>query len=297
MKNQYFNEWEFKKVFSLFHSDPIECKKRYEEYLEKYPQDYYTYTFYIGVLIELGEFENAEKVLNYVVNVSGNDKSFLKQENKLKTFEENIFFCNLKLLAYKEEFQKLYELCKNNYNLIEKLSLQTVDFYAKIKNNIINLESRENISYSLRQIVEYKESDFKEHIKKHLADYIYNIDNPNKNIFMAGFPIEKVIDEIKKYIPSNKCLFTGFFENAYFFKYTSCGKDNNKTVDFIKVVCFHNTQNFITMLPCSDGENLPYVDLDYLINTNDLPKIKTINQIEKFNKRFNHKLKNETNHK
>ena len=43
------------------------------------------------------------------------------------------------------------------------------------------------------------------------------------------------------------------------------------------------------MLPCADCENLPYVDLDYLIHINDIPKIKTLSQIEKFNKRFNRK--------
>ena len=43
------------------------------------------------------------------------------------------------------------------------------------------------------------------------------------------------------------------------------------------------------MFPCADCENLPYVDLNYLINTNNISKVKTLSQIEKFNKRYNHK--------
>lgn len=289
MKKQYFNEFEFKKALLLYGTDPLECKNRYEEYLKKYPQDYHTYTYYVGVLIELGEFEYAEKVLNYTIEISNNDNSFSKEKNKLKQLQENLLYCKLRLLSYTEKYEELYKLCSDNYGLIKKISLNNVYFYAKTKNNMIDSSSRENVSYCLRQMIEYKETDFLKHVKKHLADCVTDLDNPNKNLFAPDFPIEKVINETRKYIPSNKCLFPGIIENMYVFKYTSCGKDNNKTVDYFKVVCFHNTQNYITMFPCVDCENLPYVDLDYLINTNDIPKVKTLSQIEKFNKRFNNK--------
>lgn len=287
MKQLYFNELEFKKAFSLHQTNPMEAKIRYEEYLKKYPKDYYTYTFYVGVLIELGEFDIAEKVLNYVIDISKKDNNFFKQKNKLKILDQNIIFCKLRLLSYTEKYCELYEFCINNYNIINNPALKTVMLYIKAKNNMIASYSRKNLSYGLRQIIEYKESDFLKHVKKHLADCVSNLDNPNKNLFMHNFPIEKVIEETKKYIPSNKCIFSGIFENTYIFKYTGCGKDKNKTVDYFKIVCYHNTKNYITMLPCTDCENLPYVDLDYLINTNDTPKVKTLSQIEKFNKRFN----------
>lgn len=289
MKNQYFNKWEFKKALTIYHIDPIECKNRFEEYLRKYPKDYSTYPYYVGVLIQLGEFDKAENILNYVIDIFNNSDNFPNQKDKIKIFQENIFYSKLKLLSYREKYSELYEFCINNPALIKKLSLDSVEFYAKVKNNKIDTTSRDNVSYSLRQMIQYDENEFLNHIKKHLSDYIYDIENPNKNLFAAGFPFEKVINETKKYIPSKKCLFPGIFENVYVFKYTNCGKDNNKTVDFFKVICFHNTQNYITMVPCAECENLPYVDLDYLINTNDIPKIKTLSQIDKFNKRYNNK--------
>lgn len=287
MKKQYFNKFEFKKALSIYQTDPIEAKNKFEEYLKKYPEDYCTYTYYIGVLIELGKFDEAEKVLNYTVKKVNDDSNFLKQKTKLKLFQDNIFYCKLRLLSYNEKYYELYKVCTNNYNLISQMSLESIDFYAKVKNNMINEDFRESVSYGLKQMIKYEESDFLEHVKKHLPDCIYDVDNPNKNLFMSDFPLEKVINETKKYIPSNKCLFPGFYENIYVFKYTCCGKDNNKTVNFFKVICYHNTQNYITMVPCADCENLPYVDLDYLINTNDIPKVKTLSQIEKFNKRYN----------
>jgi len=289
MKQQYFNELEFKKACALYQTNPIEAKNRYEEYFKKYTKDYSTYPYYVGVLIELGEFDKAQKVLNYVIDAYKNDISFLKQKNKLKLLEENIFYCKLRLLSYREKYHELYVFCMDNYNLVKEMSLQTIAFYAKGKINMLNSKARETFSYRLRQMIKYEEEDFIAHIKKHLADHVLNIDHPNKNLFMHDFPIEKVIEETKKYIPSNKCLFSGNYENVYIFKYTNCGKDNNKTVDYFKVICFHNTQNYITMFPCAGCENLPYIDLDYLTNVNDMPKVKTLSQIEKFNKRFNRK--------
>ena len=73
----------------------------------------------------------------------------------------------------------------------------------------------------------------------------------------------------------------------YVFKYDNCGKHDNKIANYFKIICFHNTQDYITMFPCSNCENLPYVDLNYLVNSNDIPKVKTLSQIEKFNKRYN----------
>lgn len=287
MRKQYFNKWEFDKAVSLFQKNPIECKNRYEEYIEKYPEDYYTYTYYVSVLVEIGEFDKAEKVLNHVIKLYKKDPNFLKHPNKLKPLEQNIFYCKLKLLSYNEKYTELYHFCSDNYKTIRDLEINNLYFYAKGKNNMLDLNSRDENSYIFRQIIEYKQSDFEEHIKKHLASFVSNYNEPNKNLFMPDFPIEKIINEIKKYIPSSKCLFPGLFENVYYFKYTGCGKDNNKIVDYFKVICFHNTQNFITILPCANCENLPHVDLDYLVNTDNLPKIKTLSQIEKFNKRFN----------
>ena len=289
MKKQYFNSLELKKACELHQTNPMEAKNRYEEYLEKYPTDYSAHTYYIGVLIILGEFDEAEKALNDVINVSKYDKFFMKQKNKMIQFKEKVFVCKIRLLLYREKYNELYMLLENNYNLVKEMSLQSIAFYVKRKLNIPNFKPREDYSYRLQQMIKYEEKDFFENIEKYLENYMSDLNTPNKKVFISDFPIEKVIEETKKYVPSNKCLFSGNYENVYVFKYTNCGKDNNRTANYFKVVCFHNTQDYITIFPCADCENLPYVDLDYLINTNEMPKVKTLSQIEKFNKRYNHK--------
>ena len=70
----------------------------------------------------------------------------------------------------------------------------------------------------------------------------------------------------------------------YIYKYDFCGKDKNKNTDFIKVIACHDTDNFITMCPCIEGEYLDYVDLNYL--KEDKTKQKCLRGIDRFNKRY-----------
>ena len=63
----------------------------------------------------------------------------------------------------------------------------------------MHLKKRDINSYLFRQIVSYDENDFIDHIKKHTADSNCDKDDPNKNIFSTDFPVDKIIDEIKKY--------------------------------------------------------------------------------------------------
>ena len=90
-------------------------------------------------------------------------------------------------------------------------------------------------------------------------------------------------------MPSDKRLFAGTYDDTYIFKYDNCGRDNNKSVDFFRVVCFHDTNEIITLCPASECECLPYVDLNYLIRDNEIPKVKRLSQTEKFKQRYNSK--------
>ena len=58
-----------------------------------------------------------------------------------------------------------------------------------------------------------------------------------------------------------------------------------KITDYFKVICFHNTSNFITMLPVAEGEFLPHVDLNYMLSESN-HKVKIKSQIDKFNQRY-----------
>ena len=76
------------------------------------------------------------------------------------------------------------------------------------------------------------------------------------------------------------------YDDTYIFKYDKCGRVGNRLVDYINVVCFHNTRDIITVLPVNYGENLPHVDLNYMIEDKPQKEIKRVSAVEKFNKRF-----------
>ena len=166
------------------------------------------------------------------------------------------------------------------------MNMKDVMFYLKKNMGKFDEKRREKNSYLFRQIVEYKEEDFFNHIQKHSADYNKDLDNPNKNIFVPGFPIENVVNEVKKNLFDNNRLYTGFIENTYVFKCEGCGRVDKKLVDYLKVVCFDKTKDIITMLPVSGMENFPQVDISYITKKEEKKEEKRPSQIDKFNKRF-----------
>lgn len=282
MSKNHFNIWEFKQALELGEIDPISARVLYEEYLKKYPEDYSAYPYYCSNLITLGELELAEKVLEYVGKEYKKDNSF----NKKEKIEYNMFFSKIKLLSYQGKYEELYRLCVNNITRVADKSLNSVWFYSKKRTGRLNNEKRDVNSYLFSQIVRYEENDFYKHIEKHLSSYNENLEKPNSMIFEEKFPLKEVVEEIKKYIPSDKKLLLGFYDDIYYFKYDECGRVNNKLVNYFKVVCLHNSQDFITMYPVNGNDNLPHIDLNY-IKKEEPPKVKRLSEIDKFNQRYN----------
>lgn len=288
MEHKYFNKWEFMQALNLIETNPLESRKLFEIYLKEYPEDYSAYTYYSSVLACLGELEEAEKIFNYVEKIYVKYKYF-RDAQKMKLFEQDIFYSKIKLLMYKKKYQEAYEfLCNCPKNLVTEEFAPTF-FFCKKQLGLLDPNRRRPNSYLFRQIVQYDETDFLDHIQKHLADYNILEDKRNASIFVPNFPINEVIEEIKKHIPSKNRLYAGFIDNVYYFKYDGCGRENNRLVDYFKVICFHDTQEFITMCPSSKCENMPYTDLNYMITNTENAKVKQLSQIEKFNKRFGRK--------
>lgn len=284
MNTLYFNKYEFKKAISFFEINPYEAKKQLKEYIDKYPLDYNSYTYYVSSLISIGEINEAEELLKKIEN----ELYPIIEDKKKELMYRNIIFIKLKLLSYQERYEELYELCNLNFHQVRSMNLMPLYLICAQKlNQPINWFLKDE-SYILNQIKEYKEETFIEHIKKHLADYNCDLDNPNSNIFCHDFPYLKIIDEVKIYIPSDKKQFRGFHDDTYVFKYDECGRVKTKLTNYFKVACFHNTTKFITMVPVISDGTFPYVDLNYLKeeNVEEHPKVKKISQIDKFNKRY-----------
>jgi hypothetical protein len=147
-------------------------------------------------------------------------------------------------------------------------------------------------------MIEYDYDDFIKHISKHLLDHKAKDDDEITSYFFRGFPIEKVLEEVKQYIPDKeKSYCCGFFDDYYYFRYNDCGRcltEKNKkscehkyyksrlmVTNYFKVVTFHDSSDIITISPCDNPKGLPYIDLNY-IKEQEEPKVLKKNPIKTF---------------
>jgi len=291
MQNKYFNVAEFQYAIKLLEIDPYEAKERFENYLKKYPTDYYARAYYVILLTRICMFEEAEKEFDAIIKESHNDSFYAYNANRLRGFKYNLCIAKLKILGAKEKYDEIWQISQNHKDLFDETDYNYLSYYCRSKLGLIDKEDAKmnKDAYRFNQSVDYSEEAFRDHIKKHEADQNIDLDIPNETIFSPDFPIDKIINEIKKYIPSDKRLFPGFFDDIYHFKFDNCGRVNNHLTNYFTVVCFHNTTNFITMYPGADCQKLPYVDLNYLKENKDELKENRPSQIDKFNRRFNRK--------
>ena len=252
MGKRLFDTWEQKKLCSLINDDPVDARARFEKYILEYPDDYVAYPYYANALLTLGDSLECEVVLEHVKKLIYGDKKFISNKSSMNFILENISFVELKLLMYKEDYPAVYRYLKENREHLTFVELSQIEFLCRKKNNYLKTRDKSNKSYLFRQIIEYDYDDFIDHIEKHQAKYVMDTDTANLNTFNLEFPLEKVLEEVKKNIPSDKSLFVGFIQDRYTFKYDGCGRINGKLVDYFDVVTFHNTTDFITMYPTDE---------------------------------------------
>ena len=288
-KPLYFNSFELKKAFNYTRTNPYKAKEALEEYLDKYPLDISGLTYYASALVCISNYDEAEKVADKVEELMGVHNVFLFDEEKYKIVRHNLNLVRLKIYGYRHQNMEALKYYYDHYYDFAEMGGE-IPFYFKGQVGMLDPNRRENKPYIMRQIVDYKEEDFRDHIKKHLADTNKNDKSVSTVFFHADFPVDKVIEEIKKYIPGEDHINLGFFENTYVFKYDECGRDTDRITNYFKVVTFTDTDHFITMCPSNGCEDLPCVDLNYLkeksIEDEDV-KVKSISGKERFNKRFN----------
>lgn len=280
--------WEFEQAVAYMDSDPIKANSLFEKYIEGHPKDYIAYTYYASTYIIVGEFDKAEKVLNHAQELVKDDEEFQTFKTRVEYFEKMSTFTRVKILSYKEQYKTL----NDNFNAFAKklknLPINDADFVSRIKTGNLEESKRERMGgYIFKQLFEYKEADFRDHIKKHLYEYNASKDYEHKemSVFSQDFPLDKVLEEVKKHMDGKKALYFGFVENTYVFKYDFCGKSEHKNANYFKVITIHGTNNIISMFPVSGDLKLPYTDLNYIQENNNSKK-KGISQIDKFNRRY-----------
>ena len=213
MNDKHYDKMAFNKILKLNSDDPFEAKKQFGIYLQEYPYDYTAYAFYASILIKIGKYEDAENILDYVEILLKYDTKIQNNVNRIKHINKAIDYSRIKLLLNQEKYEECYDLYLQDKEYVNSINLgDAVVFYCQMKLGI-GKKNKNNNSYLFGQMSHYEEDAFREHIKKHLADYAKDMENPSTGIFCPDFPIDEVISEIKKYIPSHKKICSGFYDD------------------------------------------------------------------------------------
>ena len=206
MKNKHFEEWEFKKIVALFKIDPYASKIKFEHYLQRYPKDYSVHSYYAYNLLVIGEYKEAERVLNWIELNSKSDSQFLENSKFIKEFMNNLILNKIRLLSYQERYEELLKLLyQEKIEGTNDFDFELLEIYCKKKLGLLDIK-RDGKPYLIRQLVLYDEYDFLDHILKHTASFYRNTTDPEIGIFDSTFPLKSIINEVKKYIPSEKAL-------------------------------------------------------------------------------------------
>ncbi|MBR1413586.1 MAG: hypothetical protein IJ574_02840 [Bacilli bacterium] len=294
MKNtKIFNEYEFHKAVNTSRNNLNKAIIMLEEYIEKYPDDYCAYDYYALFLIRNGIYDKAQNIINVTKSKIDKDIQFQREVEKYKKSSYRYIHNKLLILAAKEKYQEFYDYYIENIKIIKEMyealdvNLESLFFYSKIQLGIKPKHNRDYYSYLYRQIIEYNEEEFLEHVKKHMADYNYENDYYSNSLFAENFDYNKILKEVKKNIPSNNRKIDEFITDYYYFKYDNCGRYDYKIQDYFKVIVLHNTANIITMYPTTLSEDIPYIDLNYLKALEEQPKTKRLSQVDKFKTKYN----------
>ena len=296
-KQAFYNAKELEYIVNKYlNNNPYKAIQKLEEYLLKYPNDYSAHSYYIYALIIIGDFETAEDQLNNLENLIGGENYCSNTPKYLVEAKFRYMSNKIKLLLRQEKYEELFKYylkCFDevtstfeNFGALKVLIM----FYCRKKLNLVDDELSEDAPYLLKQINNYNEEMFIEHMQKHLYNGIREKEQV-QGIFNDEFPLKAVVEEIRKSIPhdGDNRLYFNYYESVYVFKYNNCGKVNDESTNYFRVVCFQNTNQIITMYPAVDCENLPCIDLNYLDKGYSSPYTKALappSRIDRFNKRF-----------
>ncbi len=265
-KYLYFDEEEFYHILSLKQQHKYhQFRKVCCHYLEKYPYDCKAITLYASFLIEFGELEEAEKILNQVQILESTKKEDIYQ----------VYYTKMKLLGFQEKFEECYQLFQENKEIFkqERKDLNFIEFYLKKQLNLLQ-EVPEGHSYTIDQIIQYSDQTTLDHIRtNHLLE-----NTEEKSFFLEDFPLEKIYFHIKKMLPllEEKKILSSIFKNEYIFYYPHCGMDQTTSLDYIRVFSLQNSDQMITIFPSDNWKQYPVTDLSNLQEQKSEPKIKRL---------------------
>ena len=224
---------------------------------------------------KLEMIDEAIQDLNYILSCEKNNKYALIE----------LYF----VLYQNKRYEEAYKLIEDIYNTRCMKAHSTYITELVIRKNLGMSLKRSNLyedNYTTRQLFNYDEDLAIKHISNH------NIDDPtdektsqfNKNVDIVEL-IKAVKDNLKT---SKRCLDNEVLDK-YYFSISNIGFNGDNVCNTIKVIVEPNTTNIFALYPVLDNENdLSILDCDYskIFKEEKQEKVKTLSQIDKFNKRF-----------
>lgn len=285
---RFFNTYEFDRLIKMIDYDIHGAREGFEDYLLKYPNDLNAYAQYASLLISTGNLDRVEEILTRIEYKMETDSIYKQDPVKYDILRKNVIYNRARLYVFINKEWEALKIMLQNKEVFPNVGKSRIFYLRSRTNNHIDRNRREPNSYIFRQIVEYREDDMIDHIKKHEADFNENDREISTSFFAPEVPIEKLIEEVKRNFRPENAINKGFAGQTYTFKYDECGRDDNRITDYFEVVVFPGTSNIITMYPSYTPNNRYFVDLNYVKEKKDEGSfgIKRLSQIEKFNKRY-----------
>lgn len=221
-----------------------------------------------------GNFEKAEEYLSHIcVNKENVNSSYtvyyllILIKFRLKKYDEAQYMINI----IKDNIDLNYIDQKNVY-----FELRRIDLYIRNANKeIIELD---DLVYTERQMVSYRDDDALRHITKH------HITNANTSAFYENIDVNEVYEYAKEKIKEETAIYDSMFDK-YIIKYNNIGFNvkNGDNVNQLTILTLPDTDKIITMYPCDGSESIFTIEE---FEPKEKPKVKKLSQIEKFNKKY-----------
>lgn len=272
-------------LIKMINSTPNAARISLEKFTKKNPNNIYGHICYSSVLIALNELEEADKELETVRQLIYTSSYLRDKPDLLEYYRHHLLVNRLKLFGLQNKSSEFLRLFNYNKSSIREVGPHDVIYFKHIQG--YNPPPSYIPSYVSQQVLDYNEERFLEFVKRESRN------NKNNEVsvtakygyFSDDFPYERVVEEIKKSIPSDKKINQGFCYNVYVFKYTGCGIAEEKQCNYFKVVTLNNTDHLISMYPVSEDLDIEYTDLNHLKNKNESDE-KRLTMIDRFNKRY-----------
>ena len=287
--NKIYDVMEFNRIRSIARLDPVAGLEAIKEYLKRYPFDCAALSYKTNLLILFGRFDEAEALIDYTEDIVERSTFYTNKPERKKQINKYILRNKLKIYMYEDRISEALKVFFKARQSFQDLN-GDVNFYLLKMQGMVSLDKREKNGYLFRQITDYQEEDFEQQMRSRFQpDEQRNLKDP---LFAPDFPIDEILVEVRKYIPSPCKLYTGFYDNEYIFRYDGCGTENNKLVDCFKVITFKDSDKLLEMFPTDKYTGMEYngmpIDLNYLRKKDNVQCLaKTMNHIDRFDRIFN----------